>query len=739
MPNVSQNTTLPLDQLYLDPENYRFRDNEYFEKGRAITNPNVQRIVFNIIVGNIDGAKNYPNISDLLVSFRANGYIPVDKIQVQKVEEGVFKVLEGNRRIATLKHLKSKLDNGDPIGQMEDFDFNAVPVELYEDNNQVHFKVLMGLKHISGNRKWEAINQAELVKDLIDLGENPYDIADKLGISMTALNRYRRTLALIEEYKIEYKDQFKARMFILFEEVIKSPDIKKFIGWDDQQLKSTNSLNKDRLFNWFSTVDVETGSAIEDLEDDETGTLANNVSKRPPIITSQDEVRELKKIISNQEAIEALEIGGDITSAIEILKQQNSNIPFEKTLRLISDAQDAAFRTIPLDITLSRDEFIKIDRKHESLKVQFGLSSEKNRVPTSLSSSDSIATYSLAQQNLLSEIQIKKYRALENIKISKLTRINIFAGGNNSAKSSILESIYLLSKGSDTLSFNDIICFRRKSEIANFSFRWTEGYLKSMLPTKLSTLISGTNQNISVEHKIDEIEPKIYDSSLGDELFKIESKVNSSLSYTTIFEKGIQQTQKRTHFLQAVYHSSQIYINSERMFEKWSTIQNKNKQSIVIDYLNNLFFKELKTELKEIRVKFDEGYGNYFLFILANGQESLIYDFGDGLQRCFSISLDLILSENGIILIDELENGIHYLNLPKIARFIFDAAVEKNIQVFITTHSLEAMDSFVDIENESVSFHTLKRNKSTGEIRVQSYTGNEYFDRRESLDLEFRS
>lgn len=51
-------------------------------------------------------------------------------------------------------------------------------------------------------------------------------------------------------------------------------------------------------------------------------------------------------------------------------------------------------------------------------------------------------------------------------------------------------------------------------------------------------------------------------------------------------------------------------------------------------------------------------------------------------------------SEDGIVLIDEIENGLHHSIQQKIWKAVFKWAQNLNVQVFATTHSNECIRAF---------------------------------------------
>ena len=66
---------------------------------------------------------------------------------------------------------------------------------------------------------------------------------------------------------------------------------------------------------------------------------------------------------------------------------------------------------------------------------------------------------------------------------------------------------------------------------------------------------------------------------------------------------------------------------------------------------------------------------------------------GDGMSKLLSIILAIATVDNGIVLIDEIDAGIHYSVLPKVWEGIFRAAKDFNCQIIATTHSYECLQA----------------------------------------------
>jgi predicted ATPase len=74
---------------------------------------------------------------------------------------------------------------------------------------------------------------------------------------------------------------------------------------------------------------------------------------------------------------------------------------------------------------------------------------------------------------------------------------------------------------------------------------------------------------------------------------------------------------------------------------------------------------------------------------------------GDGVNRLFGLSLALVSAKGGLLLVDEIEDGIHYSVQADLWRLIFESAARLNVQVFATTHSYDCIKAFEEAARES--------------------------------------
>ena len=69
--------------------------------------------------------------------------------------------------------------------------------------------------------------------------------------------------------------------------------------------------------------------------------------------------------------------------------------------------------------------------------------------------------------------------------------------------------------------------------------------------------------------------------------------------------------------------------------------------------------------------------------------------FGDGMRRILQMALGVTRARGGVLLIDEIETAIHVSALGHVFRWLVDACASNDVQLFATTHSLEAIDAIL--------------------------------------------
>ena len=127
----------------------------------------------------------------------------------------------------------------------------------------------------------------------------------------------------------------------------------------------------------------------------------------------------------------------------------------------------------------------------------------------------------------------------------------------------------------------------------------------------------------------------------------------------------------------------------------WDDVVITGQQSFVADALNLI----LDTPVEWIAVVGDaapSGSSGRRIMVKVAGNDAPVplQSLGDGVARLFGIALALANSRNGLLLIDEVENGIHHTLQQRFWKLALRAAEQSNAQVIATTHSRDAVVGF---------------------------------------------
>ncbi len=89
---------------------------------------------------------------------------------------------------------------------------------------------------------------------------------------------------------------------------------------------------------------------------------------------------------------------------------------------------------------------------------------------------------------------------------------------------------------------------------------------------------------------------------------------------------------------------------------------------------------------------------------LADSRQRIpIGSMGDGIWRMLGIALSLARARGGILLVDEIDTGLHYTVMATMWRLVRETADRLNVQVFATTHSRDCVESLAAISRSDVT------------------------------------
>jgi energy-coupling factor transporter ATP-binding protein EcfA2 len=348
----------------------------------------------------------------------------------------------------------------------------------------------------------------------------------------------------------------------------------------------------------------------------------------------------------------------------------------------------------------------------------------------------------------LDDITIHAFRGLRNLTLEKLGRINLIVGANNSGKTSVLEAISTHVQPLDPMEWTSVA--RRREAIPArepliTAVEWLFPHDEDASSDSFSSQTAVSSEGGFPVHKtvaqlrafwslfeqlpdqgpeeedsvatLQEVNAELTGARRAVELtltaeLKLDPRFPNAepevLRHRALFVEGERYSEPR------VRRAPRVSVRHITPFTHWV-------RSWHVSFLDDAIDSGRKKDLLDLLQQFDirvrdilirapRGLmGSVWIDYAGTGLAPLSA-FGDGFRRAFTIASVLWPLRNGVLLIDEIDASLHVSILGRLFRWLTDRCRELNIQVFATTHSLEAVDALLkgqpaDGQYDLVGYH----------------------------------
>jgi AAA15 family ATPase/GTPase len=319
---------------------------------------------------------------------------------------------------------------------------------------------------------------------------------------------------------------------------------------------------------------------------------------------------------------------------------------------------------------------------------------------------------------MLQNITIENFKCFEKAHFSGFGKVNLLGGKNNAGKTALLEAIYVFMKATEN-PIPDIYRYR-KFDMGTFS--------RNLGEKIFDNLFFKQDNKVTIKIKSDILKGKMpYDfvefqqsGNLYARLFSSISEKHLSLVFNyNLSIKGARNVpgpnydfKFTTIFIPTDYRMASIDL--VRAYEDLEMKGQEEKLLHAFQLIDN-DIERIKTFTQNPLSLYIKKKDNYFMPIDF---------FGDALNKMAYYILQIIKAENGILLIDEIENGLHHTHQAEFWEMILKIALDFKVQIFATTHSKEMTEAFQKVvaENysgEDIFYFEMARHIKTNEIIAQ--------------------
>jgi len=372
---------------------------------------------------------------------------------------------------------------------------------------------------------------------------------------------------------------------------------------------------------------------------------------------------------------------------------------------------------------------------------------------------------------VLEKFRVNGFRGLDNVAVENLSRFNLIIGPNNSGKTSLLEALQLYAAPLDFRAFLAIMSQRGAGLHPNAFFiteqlRWFFQAQKNNETFKAE--IAGQTADHAREIRLS------YWASNND---KSVIRPPGNVAQQMIFG-GPPGT--RVEALDSGVLLGQVEIDLDQQaknpFKKNVKINFPAAGALVFpgdgldctipyEFIEPSPQKHLEAGIEKISTIIRTGVKNRYISLMQaidpniddvqilltnDGSPHVVLNHrvlgltplsihGDGLRRASILAGAVAQAAGGLVLIDELENAIHFRGLAEIIRVLISWLQENNTQVFATTHSLECIDALATAAQANPELFSLFYfSKNDNGTQLKRLSGNDVIKVRQELGSDVR-
>ena len=370
--------------------------------------------------------------------------------------------------------------------------------------------------------------------------------------------------------------------------------------------------------------------------------------------------------------------------------------------------------------------------------------------------------------NHLDSISIKQFRGLRELQLEGLGRVNLFVGANNSGKTSVLEAISVFCSPLDPVEWLNTSRRRETSGsgvpiVRLAPLRWlfpqtadqqseqfykgrVEIYATGNIPVQSVVAdyqeLAGVPDEDTLQRSRQLMRSREPDETyLGAELqvdagirvgslFSDVEHIQASFVLWETFsflarQRELKQSSVRVRTITPVSHRTE-----RNLVERYSRTVLKNERETVLELI-----QQFDSAITDIQV-LDTGFSGLYLTHKKTGVTP-VSALGDGVRRAVAMALTVPQVANGVLLIDEIETAIHVSVLNEVYHWLYQACQRYNVQMFATTHSLDAVDALLKAHSAATEDLVTYRLDLSGKP-AKRFSG-EILDRlRDELGLDVR-
>lgn len=296
---------------------------------------------------------------------------------------------------------------------------------------------------------------------------------------------------------------------------------------------------------------------------------------------------------------------------------------------------------------------------------------------------------------MLPSLHIQGFRSFRELTIERLGRVNLIVGKNNVGKTTLLDALRLHAAQDDALyelqemlhRRGEILRTRKESESPRRFTDWLRAFHDADVQSGNPAIEIGPCERGEATLSVR------FDRNPGQGGAQLQSWMGEERTGSIYTDDVLQDRPPSPRALPCQYISASG-LSSAQAARLWDDIVLTEHEESCLQALRIIEPDILRVALVDVPAAGGGWERVPHLARKSRGQPEPLSSLGEGMSRIFSIMLGMTNSRAGRLLIDEIENGLHYRIHEKLWRHLFEVAGQLDVQVFATTHSWSCLEAF---------------------------------------------
>ena len=312
---------------------------------------------------------------------------------------------------------------------------------------------------------------------------------------------------------------------------------------------------------------------------------------------------------------------------------------------------------------------------------------------------------------MIESLQIDGFRGLDGVTVEPLGQFNLIVGPGNSGKTNLLEAIFLFCGVGDAsllprglgMRHIDLAQHEPATAVEFMNWSWTVGRRKPWFEirgkwngaerrSRFTRVEQG--ENITFRKSSAKVDSSGHEPTGAPPIYSymVETVCGNETSSGTTYvtPTGIESRKGPGHNIPARYLSQLVPGTSAGLAPFWEKVIAAHEEDSIVELI-----RKYDSNVQDIRLGASEK-GKALVRVHHKTLGRMPVEMlGAGFGKALAIACHLVEFSGGVLLLDEFDSSLHVAAQESVIQFAMEAAKRHGVQLFLSTHSLETVDTLL--------------------------------------------